>query len=129
MLPKVREVWRLSERRVCRILDINRKMLHYCSVKVDDPILRTRIKEIASTRIRYGVKRITVLLRREGWMVNRKRVHRIYREENLAIRTKTPKRGALQSYARSACCRPLQTGAGRWISCTMYWPTARRSDS
>jgi putative transposase len=79
VLPKVREIWRLSERRVCRILDINRKMMHYRSVKVDDPILRARIKEIAYTRIHYGVKRITVLLRREGWMVNRKRVHRIYR--------------------------------------------------
>jgi putative transposase len=43
-------------------------------------------------RIRYGYERITVLLRREGWRVNRKRVRRIYREENLAIRTRTPKR-------------------------------------
>ena len=67
-------------------------MLHYCPVKRDDPILRARIKEIAHTRIRYGYERITILLRREGWQVNRKRVRRIYREENLAIRAKTPKR-------------------------------------
>jgi putative transposase len=66
MLPNVQEIWRLSERRVCRILDIKRKMLHYRGVKVDDPILRARIKDIPYTRIRYGVKRITVLLRREG---------------------------------------------------------------
>ncbi len=92
MLPKVREAWRLSERRACVVLDINRKMLHYCPVKRDDPILRARIKEIAHTRIRYGYERITILLRREGWQVNRKRVRRIYREENLAIRAKTPKR-------------------------------------
>jgi putative transposase len=80
MLPKVREAWRLSERRACVVLDINRKMLHYCPVKRDDPILRARIKEIAHTRIRYGYERITILLRREGWQVNRKRVRRIYRE-------------------------------------------------
>lgn len=92
MLPKVRETWRLSERRVCRILNINRKMLHYRTVKVDDPVLRGRIKEIAWQRIRYGFKRIAVLLRREGWVVNHKRVRRIYREENLMIRTKTPAR-------------------------------------
>lgn len=92
MLPKVRETWRLSERRACSILDVNRKMVHYVPVKRDDPVLRERIKEIAQMRIRYGYERITVLLRREGWRVNRKRVRRIYREENLTIRTKTPKR-------------------------------------
>jgi putative transposase len=92
VLPKVRETWQLSERRACAILDVNRKMVHYVPVKSDDPVLRKRIKEIAEMRIRYGYERITVLLRREGWRVNRKRVRRIYREENLMIRTKTPKR-------------------------------------
>jgi putative transposase len=92
MLPNVREAWRLSERRACAILDINRKALHYRPVNRDDPVLRARIKEIAWTRIRYGYKRIALLLRREGWQVNHKRVRRIYREENLTIRTKTPKR-------------------------------------
>lgn len=66
--------------------------MHYRAVKVDDPVLRARIKELAWRRIRYGYKRIAVLLRREGWMVNHKRVRRIYREENLTIRTKMPKR-------------------------------------
>ena len=92
VLPQVRKTWRLSERRACAILDVNRKMLHYRSVKMDDPMLRGRIKEIAANRIRYGYTRITVLLRREGWAVNVKRVRRIYREENLTIRTRPPKR-------------------------------------
>jgi putative transposase len=92
ILPKVRELWRLSERRACAVLDINRKMLWYQPVKRDDPVLRARIREIAWQRVRYGHKRIAVLLRREGWVVNLKRVRRIYREENLSIRTKTPKR-------------------------------------
>lgn len=51
-----------------------------------------RIKEIAATRVRYGYRRIHVLLRREGWRVNPKRVYRLYRELGLQLRNKTPKR-------------------------------------
>jgi transposase InsO family protein len=47
--------------------------------------LTERIKEIATTRVRYGYRRIHVLLRREGWRVNAKRVHRLYREMGLQI--------------------------------------------
>ena len=51
-----------------------------------------RIKEIAETRVRYGYRRIHVLLRREGWLVNAKRVCRLYREKGLQLRNKSPKR-------------------------------------
>src|SRR5690349_12383603 len=51
-----------------------------------------RIKEIAETRVRYGYRRIHVLLRREGWLVNTKRVCRLYREMGLQLRNKSPKR-------------------------------------
>ena len=54
--------------------------------------MRLRINEIAKVRVRYGYKRIHVLLRREGWSVNHKRVYRIYCEEGLNLRTKKPKR-------------------------------------
>ena len=56
------------------------------------PALRARIDEIAATRVRYGYPRIHVLLRREGWVVNRKRVYRIYREEGQSTRHKAPRR-------------------------------------
>ena len=92
ILPRVQTHWRVSERRACRILDVNRETLRYRSKRVDDPALRARIKEIATIRVRYGYRRIHVLLRRDGWQVNHKRVHRIYREEGLSIRTKTPRR-------------------------------------
>lgn len=54
--------------------------------------LRRRIREIAETRVRYGYRRVHVLLRRDGWQVNAKRVYRLYREEGLQLRNKTPKR-------------------------------------
>jgi len=66
-------------------------MLHDTSIKRGDPVLRKRIREIARSRVRYGARRRGVLLRREGWVVNHKRVRRMYREEGLAIRTKSPK--------------------------------------
>jgi putative transposase len=50
------------------------------------------MKELAATRVRYGYRRIHVLLRREGWPVNTKRVCRLYREMGLQLRNKTPKR-------------------------------------
>lgn len=93
VLPHVRQTWKLSERRACMILTVNRRAVRYRSVRKDiSTALRLRIKEIAAVRIRYGQRRIHVLLRREGWMVNIKRVARIYREEDLSIRTKTPRR-------------------------------------
>src|SRR5437763_7775518 len=51
-----------------------------------------RIKETAETRVRYGYRRIHVLLRREGWLVNSKRVCRVYREMGVQLRNKSPKR-------------------------------------
>jgi putative transposase len=71
---------------------VNRKSVRYQSFKTDVAALRARIKDIAATRVRYGYPRIHILLRREGWVVNRKRVYRIYREEGLSMRLKPPRR-------------------------------------
>lgn len=60
--------------------------------KREDRLVRQRIKEIAVTRVRYGMWRIYILLRREGFKDNHKRVHRIYKEEGLNLRSKRPKR-------------------------------------
>ncbi len=67
-------------------------MYRYKSKRSDQAALKERIKGIAETRVRYGYRRIHVVLRREGWLINDKRVHRLYREMGLQIRHKTPKR-------------------------------------
>ena len=91
--PHIRKAWQLSERRACEILGVIRRAVRYQSVRGEvDVALLACIKAIAAVRIRYGQRRIHVLLRREGWPVNMKRVARIYREAGLAIRTKTPRR-------------------------------------
>ena len=82
----------VSERRACGTLRVWRSFYRYRSKAVDQAGLRQRIKEIASIRVRYGYKRIHVLLRREGWNVNHKRVYRLYCEEGLNLRRKRPNR-------------------------------------
>jgi putative transposase len=71
---------------------LRRSSWYYRSCKDKQIALRMRIREIAAVRVRYGYPRIHVLLRREGWHVNRKRVYRLYREEGLNLRAKRPKR-------------------------------------
>jgi putative transposase len=91
-IPFLRATFKIGERRACLVLVVNRKSVRYKSVRTDVPALRARIKDIAATRVRYGYPRIHILLRREGWVVNRKRVYRIYREEGLSMRLKPPRR-------------------------------------
>jgi putative transposase len=74
------------------VLRTNTSTYHYKSRRGDQAPLRKRIREIAETRARYGYRRIHVLLRREGWAVNPKRIYRLYRELGLQLRNKTPKR-------------------------------------
>jgi putative transposase len=92
MVDQVRTVWRVSIRRACRAVPVDRSTYHYRSKRAGQAPLVKRIREIAETRVRYGYRRIHVLLRREGWVVNAKRVCRLYREQGLQLRNKSPKR-------------------------------------
>jgi putative transposase len=71
------EAYWVSERRACRVVGFCRTSHRYRSRRRDDRALRLRIVEIAETRVRYGYRRVQVLLRREGWRVNHKRTYRI----------------------------------------------------
>ena len=73
-------------------MHISTSVYRYQATRDGQVPLRMRIKEISAVRDRYGYKRIHVLLRREGWRVNHKRVYRIYCEEGLNLRAKRPKR-------------------------------------
>lgn len=73
---------------MCSVIQIHRNSHRYKSTRDEQVVLRMRIKEIAAARVRYGYKRIHVLLRREGWKINHKRVHRLYCEEGLNLRVK-----------------------------------------
>lgn len=80
---------------------LSRASHRYRSLADGQPALRSRIRELAVKRVAYGYRRIHLLLRREGWRVNHKRVYRIYRQENLVMRTKSPRR-------RVSCRRRLE---------------------
>ena len=128
-LPYLRKAYQISERRACRVVAVNRATVQYRSVETDVPALRARINEIAATRVRYGYPRIHVLLRREGWLVNRKRVYRIYREEGLSMRLKTPRRrkSAVVRMERPVAAAVNQ--ASRWTLWRTTLPTGERSGS
>lgn len=67
-------------------------MFYYKRHSRVDTVIRRRIREIAEVRVRYGFWRVFILLRREGWRDNHKRVYRIYKEEGLNLRSKRPRR-------------------------------------
>lgn len=92
MVDHVRVAWQVSIRRACCALPVDRSTYHYRSKRAGQAPLSKRIKEIAETRVRYGYRRIHVLLQREGWPVNVKRVYRLYREQGLQLRNKSPRR-------------------------------------
>ncbi len=86
--------WGVSIRRACRVIGFDTSTYHYKSCRTGQAGLEKRIKEICETRVRYGYRRVHVLLRREGWLSNMKKTRRIYRELGLQLRNKTPKRRA-----------------------------------
>jgi putative transposase len=79
-------IYRVSERRACRVARVPVSTFRYESRQEPRMALRLRIREIAQFRVRYGYRKIRVLLKREGWNVGKKLVYRLYREEGLALR-------------------------------------------
>jgi len=92
LVDVVRSEWRISIRRACRALEVDRSTYHYKSRRSGQAAIEQRIREICHVRVRYGYRRVHILLRREGWVINQKKTRRIYRELGLQLRNKTPKR-------------------------------------
>ena len=99
----------VSERRACRVVGQPRSTQRYHKRPADDEeYLTARIIELASRYGRYGYRRVTALLRNEGWIVNHKRVERIWRREGLKVPQKQPKRGRLWlNYGSVVRLKPL----------------------
>ena len=74
-------VYHASERRALRAFNWPRSTHRHSSVRDPQVPLRLRLRELAGVRVAYGYRRLHVLLQREGWQVNHKRVYRLYREE------------------------------------------------
>lgn len=103
----------VSQRRACRVLQQNRNICFYRSVRDPRLELRQRMRQIAQIRVRYGYRRVHILLRREGFEVGKKLIYRLYREEQLQLRSKRPKRRKMvvSRRARFAASAPGQAWA------------------
>jgi putative transposase len=123
MVQRVQAHYGLSERRACRLVGIGRSTLRYGPrPRTDDAPLRQRLHELAAARPRFGYRRLHVLLRREGVIINHKRVERLYREEGLAIRRRKRKRVARDGRGRAAPpARPNQQWGVDFVSDALTW--------
>ena len=82
----MRSTWGVSIRRACGVIRLDTSSYHYRSRRPEQATLEARIREICETRVRYGYRRVHVLLRREGWLINQKKTRRIYNELGLQLR-------------------------------------------
>ena len=94
--------------RTCSVLEAERSRDHYRRGRHSQVSLKRRITEIALTCVRCGYWRVHVLLRREGWEINAKRVYRLYMELGLQLQHKTPKR-CIKAKQREGCRPVLET--------------------
>jgi len=104
--------YQVSERHACRLVGLGRSTNRYRARKAErDAALRARLKELAVKRMRFGYRRLTAMLPREGMAANHKRVYRLYQEEGLAMRMRTRRRIRWRgSVAHPAASRPNE----RW---------------
>ncbi len=85
----------LSERRACQLVGLDRSTFQYYKKTGTDAVLRERLKAMAGERRRFGYRRLRILLQREGFVVNHKKLFRLYREEDLAVRRRRGRKRAL----------------------------------
>lgn len=107
----------LSQRRACVLAKLHRSTCRYRHLRVEPAALVARMRELASERPRFGYRRLHVLLVREGRVVNRKRVYRLYRSEGLAVRKRPRKKlRAVRPMPLAAPSRPNERWAMDFVS-------------
>jgi len=95
----LRDTHQVSERRACSVIDADRSMVRYRCRRPADEDLRRRLRELSAERRRFGYRRLHILLLREGWMINHKKLRRLYREECLQVRKRGGRKRALGTRA------------------------------
>src|SRR6516165_2638198 len=93
------QVYEVSQRRACQVIGADRSLIRYCRRRPEDSSLRSRLREIAAVRRRFGYRRLHVLLRREGITLNHKKLRRLYTEERLQVRRRGGRKRALGTRA------------------------------
>ena len=95
----------LSVRKACKLIGLSRtSFLYKPAVRSDEEVIRRRLKKLAETRRRFGCRRLHIMLRREGLMINHKRTERIYKQEGLALRIRRRKK--MSSRLRTDMSKP-----------------------
>lgn len=94
-----RQLFSISERRACTIFSVDRTSMRYAHRRPDDGDLRSRLREIAAERRRFGYRRLGIMLAREGIVMNHKKLLRLYREENLRVRRRRGRKRAIGTRA------------------------------
>ena len=85
----------MSERRACKSIGCCRMTVRYRSTRPQDEVLRERMVALARERRRFGYRRLHVLLKREGHVINHKKLYRLYWEERLAVRRRGGRKRAI----------------------------------
>src|SRR5579863_3519284 len=101
-VAQLRVAYEVSERRACSALGADRTSVRYRSSRPDDAAARTRLRELAAVRRRFGYRRLHILLTREGIVMNHKKLRRLYREERLQVRRRGGRKRALGTRAPMA---------------------------
>jgi len=95
----LRVAYEVSERRACSALGTDRRSVRYRRRRPDDAAVRSRLRELAAHRRRFGYRRLHILLTREGLVMNHKKLRRLYREERLQVRRRGGRKRAIGSRA------------------------------
>ena len=95
----LRSALQMSERRACILVAADRKMIRYRSRRPPDVELRTRLRDLANQRRRFGYRRLFILLREQGEPSGINRIYRLYREEGLIVRKRKARRKAIGTRA------------------------------
>ena len=89
----------VSERRACKTLNVDRSLVRYQPVRPADTAVRERLRALSVERKRFGYRRLHILLEREGFHLNHKKLRRIYKEEGLTVRKRGGRKRAVGTRA------------------------------